>query len=314
MQGEIDEQERQAIYEWVEADPRHAVAFARMEAAWDMAARLRASPPPVESAAPVEEAPTVSPATRRKVIGGFIAASAVAGLATAGWRYAKNVELYRTGVGERRIVKLSDGSEVHLNTASTIEVAMKADTRRVHLVKGEALFEVAHDPSRPFLVDAASAQLRAIGTAFNVRIREDVVELTVTQGVVAVTQPGDLGHKPRGPRIAAGDGAVIRSGAVASTALGGQVLRQRTAWQNGVIELDGETLAQAVEEFNRYRAQPIIIGDARLANIRVGGRFEVNEADKFLTALASSFPIHAVAVADGSVLLVPQQENISETE
>ncbi len=277
-----------------------------MDSAWEMAGRLRANPPPMDLAPPL-----LAPAdpfwfSRRKLVGGFIAASVVAGAATAAWRYAGDVDLYRTRVGERRVVALADGSRVHLNTASTIEISLKKDRRQLRLVKGEALFEVAHDPSRPFLVNAASARLRAVGTAFNVRIRENVVELTVTEGVVAVAQSGDPVLRPRGAHIAAGDGAVIRAGAVAPTVLGGEVLRQRTAWQEGVIEFEGETLPQAVEEFNRYRAQPIIVGDPRLSNIRVGGRFEVDEADKFLLALESSFPIKAITSADGSVLLMPR--------
>ena len=277
-----------------------------MQSAWEMAGRLRASPPPVELDPPliVPDAPLWL--TRRRVVGGCVAASVAGGLATAAWRYEGDVDLYRTRVGQRRIVTLADGSRVHLNTASTIEVALKKDRRQVRLVKGEALFEVAHDASRPFLVDAASARLRAVGTAFNVRIRENLVELTVTEGVVAVAQTGDPVLRPKGPHIAAGDGAIIRAGAVAPTVLGGQVLRQRTAWQEGVIEFQGETLPQAVEEFNRYRAQPIIVGDARLDNIRVGGRFEVDEADKFLLALESSFPVKAILSADGSVLLMPR--------
>jgi transmembrane sensor len=122
---------------------------------------------------------------------------------------------------------------------------------------------------------------------------------------VAVSPGGEVVRKPMSaPHIAAGGGAVIRPGAVAPTVLDEDVLRQRMAWREGVIELDGETLAQAVEEFNRYRVEPIIIGDARLANIRVGGRFEVGEADKFLQALEAGFPIRAIPSADGSLLLV----------
>lgn len=307
MQAGISDAERRAIFDWVEADPRHAVAFARMEAAWGMAGRLRADPPPMEKpTAPVFDDAADQWLSRRRVVGAFAVASVVAGAATAAWRYAKDVELYRTQVGERRVVALADGSRVHLNTASTIEVAMKEDRRLVRLIKGEAMFEVAHDRQRPFLVDAGSARLRAVGTAFNVRIRENVVELTVTEGVVAVVQAGDS-MRTAAPHIAAGDGAVIRSSAVAPTVLSDQVLRQRTTWQDGVIELEGETLPQAVEEFNRYRTQPIVVGDARLANIRIGGRFEVDEADKFLTALTSSFPVDAIKSADGSVLLVARQ-------
>jgi transmembrane sensor len=308
LQADPDAAERRAIFEWIEADPRHAVAFARMEAAWDLAGRLRANPPALEKVStPQLDGDADQWLSRRRIVAGFVAATAVGGAGTAAWRYARDVELYRTQVGERRVVLLADGSRVRLNTGSTVEVALKKDRRLVRLVRGEALFEVAHDKARPFLVDAGSAQLRAVGTAFNVRIRENVVELTVTEGVVAVAETSDAVRRTAAPHIAAGDGAIIRPGAVAPTALDGQVLRQRTAWQDGVIEFEGETLPQAVDEFNRYRAQPIILGDARLANIRVGGRFEVDEADKFLTALTSSFPVDAIKSPDGSVLLVARQ-------
>lgn len=273
-----------------------------MEAAWEAGERLRASPPPVET--PDVAVHVAPPVSRRALVGGSLVAAIVAGAATAVWRHASDVELYHTRLGQRRTITLADGSRIHLNTASAVEVALRRSTRRIRLVKGEALFEVAHDPERPFLVEAGSARLRAIGTAFNVRIRDTVVELTVTEGIVAVGESTADLHRATAPKVRAGGGAVIGSGAVAPTALDSAILRQRTAWQDGVIELDGETLAQAVAEFNRYRGQPIVIGDPRLANLRVGGRFEIDEADKFLTAVEASFPVNAIAAADGSILLV----------
>jgi transmembrane sensor len=308
LQGDVGARERQAIRDWIEADPHHAVAFARMEAAWEAGERLRACPPPVEAEpAQAEVGITSTPRpllSRRSILAGSAAATLVAAVGTAIWRYAQDVELYRTRLGERRNILLADGSRIHLNTASTVEVSLRKDSRRIHLVKGEALFEVAHDSSRPFLVDAGAAKLRAVGTAFNVRIREAVVELTVTQGVVAVAENTAAVQRVDARHVAAGDGAVIRGGAVAPTALNPNLLRQRVAWQDGVIELDGETLSQAVDEFNRYRSQPIIVGDPRLANLRVGGRFEVDEASKFLTAVEGSFPVQAIIADDGSILLV----------
>lgn len=279
-----------------------------MEAAWEAGERLRACPPPIE-AEPIETVDEAIRAAnprlnRRSVLVGSATATVVAAVGTAIWRYAQDVELYRTQLGERRDIRLADGSRIHLNTASTVEVSLRKDSRRIHLVRGEALFEVAHDPSRPFLVDAGAAKLRAVGTAFNVRIREAVVELTVTEGVVAVAEDAAAVRRIDARHVAAGDGAVIRSGAVAPTSLNPDLLRQRVAWQDGVIELDGETLSQAVDEFNRYRARPIIIGDPRLANLRVGGRFEVDEASKFLTAVEGSFPVQAITADDGSILLV----------
>ena len=299
--------ERQEVYAWVSADPRHAVAFARMEAAWEASERLRAAPPSLEPVAVArpEGRRAASSAGRRTFLLGAGTAASAAVAATVGWRLLDNVERYRTRVGERRIVALSDGSTLTLNTASTVEVAFTAKARHLKLIRGEALFEVAHDPSKPFLVEAGAARFRALGTAFNVRVRPDIVELTVTQGVVAVVAgESDVDRMPGARRIVAGGGAVVRSGAVAATALDEQHLRQRTAWQDGVLEFDGESLAQVVGEFNRYRRQPIVIGDARLESLRIGGRFEVDEADRFLTALTSSFPIEAVATSDGGVLLV----------
>lgn len=304
MQEGASASERQAIADWIEADPRHAVAFARMEAAWEAGDRLRASPPPIEAPDAAAEINGRSRVSRRTLVGAGLAASIATVGATVAWRYTSDVDLHHTRLGERRIITLADGSRIHLNTASAVEVAMRKHSRRVRLVKGEALFEVAHDPGRPFLVDAGAARLRAVGTAFNVRIRDTVVELTVTEGVVAVAEDAADVHRPDVSKIAAGGGAVIGSGAMAPTALNATVLRQRTAWQDGVIELDGETLAQAVEEFNRYRGAPIIVGDPRLANLRVGGRFEVDEAEKFLTAVEGSFPVDAIPAADGSILLV----------
>jgi transmembrane sensor len=304
LQGGACASERQAIADWIEADPRHAVAFARMEAAWEAGDRLRASPPPIKASDAASEINGKPRVSRRTLVGAGLAASIATVGATVAWRYVGDVDLHHTRLGERRVITLADGSRIHLNTASAVEVAMRKHSRRIRLVKGEALFEVAHDPARPFLVDAGAARLRAVGTAFNVRIRDTVVELTVTEGVVAVAEDAADVHRPDAPKIAAGGGAVIGSGAMAPTALNATVLRQRTAWQDGVIELDGETLVQAVEEFNRYRQAPIIVGDPRLANLRVGGRFEVDEAEKFLTAVEGSFPVDAIPATDGSILLV----------
>lgn len=284
-----------------------------MEAAWEAAERLRAAPPELEPAAEAVADVQPSPggfargSSRRRLMFGSLAAASAAIAATVGWRLVSNVELYRTGVGERRQITLTDGSHVTLNTASTIELAFNETQRRVRLVRGEALFEVAHDARRPFLVDAGAARFRALGTAFNVRMRPDVVELTVTEGIVGVVAEAGRGETPVGAKVAAGSGAVVRSGAVAPTALDGQNLRRRTAWQGGVLEFDGESLGQAVDEFNRYRRQPIVIGDARLEALRIGGRFEVDEADKFLAALTTSFPIEAIRTADGGILLVERQ-------
>jgi transmembrane sensor len=220
---------------------------------------------------------------------------------------ARRGRRYVTRVGERRKVRLADGSAVTLNTDSEIRVSFSRDRRDLQLKRGEALFEVARDASRPFVVAAGEASVRAVGTAFNIRLRDRLTEVTVTEGVVAVhdrrsgrstTAAAKAGH------VSAGGGMVVAPGAVASINLDSEALRTRLAWRQGMIELRGETLEQAVAEFNRYSARKLIIGDPRIASIRVGGEFGINESDKFVEALKTGFDVRATSGDSGDIYLV----------
>ena len=264
---------------WLDADPAHAVAFARVEAAWERAERLKAMPHAAEEPA--------FQVTRRMAAG---LAVGVLGLGAAGgWLMTRNpVEI--TARGERRTVSLPDGSRVELNTDSRIAIAYSETRRDIVLTRGEALFEVAKDPARPFVVQAGEAQVRAVGTAFNIRMREKVVELTVTEGVVAVDERAAAA--PR--QVSEGKGAVIATGAVAEVNLDPEVLRRRLLWRDGVVEFEGDTLEQAATEFNRYNDRRLVVADPQVASIRVGGRFGTHEVDRFLVALQAGFPVRAV--------------------
>ena len=264
---------------WLDADPAHAVAFARVEAAWERAERLKAMPHAAEEPA--------FQVTRRMAAG---LAVGVLGLGAAGgWLMTRNpVEI--TARGERRTVSLPDGSRVELNTDSRIAIAYSETRRDIVLTRGEALFEVAKDPARPFVVQAGEAQVRAVGTAFNIRMREKVVELTVTEGVVAVDERAAAA--PR--QVSEGKGAVIATGAVAEVNLDPEVLRRRLLGRDGVVEFEGDTLEQAATEFNRYNDRRLVVADPQVASIRVGGRFGTHEVDRFLVALQAGFPVRAV--------------------
>lgn len=222
-------------------------------------------------------------------------------------RTFSGMERYETSVGEIRDIALEDGSTLHLNSDSEAEVRFTDNGRKVRILKGEASFEVAHDTSRPFDVEARSAVIRAVGTAFNVRLRPSLVELTVTQGIVTV-HSGDLVQR----KVPAGSGAVIQPRTIDLTRLGAKLIDQRTAWRDQMVELDGETIEQAAGEFNRYRAAPILIGDTRVASLRIGGRFRIGESRQFLSALQLSLPIRAVNGEDGSVMLLYRDEPADE--
>jgi transmembrane sensor len=259
----------------------------------DFRSAREAEPPPVDE----RPARLIG---RRGLLAGLAVAAAAAGVVgTVALRLARDVDHYRTAVGETRTVRLADGSLLHLNTNSSVEVSLGDTMRSIRLLKGEAQFDVAHDAHRPFIVDADGTLVRAVGTMFNVRLRQDVTELTVIEGIVAVRN----GQSPV-RRVASGRSAAVRSGSIAVTPLDPARIKQRIAWQEGMVEFDGETLAQAVEEFNRYRATPLVIGDPALASLRVGGAFRLSRSDDFVQALESGFGVRAVPGNDRSVILV----------
>ena len=289
---------RTAIAAWIAHDPAHAVAFASAEAAWESTGRLKAIHG-IE-AAPAPRRWSLIPAgpTRRHILaGGAAAAASAAGLGT--FLLLDQGQKYSTRVGEVRDVGLADGSRLHLNTDSQVKVQLDQHRRLLQLLRGEAYFDVAHDALRPFDVGVPGAIVRALGTAFNIRIRDAVVELTVTQGIVGIrTTDGAMRKVP------AGETAVIQPRTVAVTKMDSKAIDGRVAWRAGVIVLNGESVAEAVAEFNRYRAAPMVIGDQRVGRLRIGGRFKTDESRPFLEALEQTLPVRAVANDDGSVLLL----------
>ncbi len=298
-------QDEAEICRWVEADPRHAVAFARAEAAWETAERLK-SPAAEVNLPPM--AAIVSEEQQRRLSRNIMMAAAAAVFlfivaAIVTMRTFSGIDRYETRIGEVRDIALSDGSILHLNSDSEAEVRFTGNGRKVRIVKGEASFDVAHDRNRPFDVEARSALIRAVGTAFNVRLRPSLIELTVTQGIVTVRSGNRVAE-----HVGAGSGAVIQPRSIALTRLDPRMIGQRTAWRDQMVELDGETIEQATGEFNRYRTAPILIGDNRISSLRIGGRFRITDSKEFLSALQLSLPVRVVDGEDGSVMLLYRDE------
>lgn len=297
LENGASDAERAQAERWIAASPEHAVAFARARTAWRATRELDTEPEVgMNDVAPAR-------VSRRGVLAGGLGALALtlAGLA-GGWLWRREPVL-TTRVGETRELTLPDGSHVVLNSDSALEVAYRKDRRLLRLKHGEAFFDVAHNPARPFDVEVGETMLRALGTAFNVRDRGTVVELTVSHGVVGVREGQSSLHK-----VPAGNFAIIHPDAVAVAAYDAASLSQKTAWRNHVIELNGDSLAQAVEEFNRYRPAAIVIGDQRVAALRVGGRFQTDESAQFIEGLEQSMPVRAVKDSDGGVLLLYADE------
>lgn len=332
LAGEPDEALRAEVAAWIEADPHHAVAFARAEAVWDMTARLHRADESVPGANPEAEAlsgaggaarqaesaryrddlsrPVVfvtDPARRRFLALGAAALSCTA-VGALSLHYWMRPDRIATRIGEVRDIRLPDGSHMHLNTATEVELSFARGRRLIRLISGEAFFRVSGAGAVPFFVDAAGAVIRALDSAFNVRLRSDLLELVVAEGAVAVRAAAEAART-----VTAGEAAFVRSQAVTITPVDRAELEQKTAWRDHMVELNGETLVQAVQEFNRYRTAPLIIGDSRIGGYRVGGRFDTGQAEQFVAAMEENFPIRGVRGSDGSILLLYRDDARDET-
>ncbi len=294
----------EAFNRWLEADIRHRVAYLRLEAAWRRAERLKELKPLDGGVDPDLLAAARPPRWRRlpmAMAAGLATVVACAGVWAAWVRY--DGQQYETHVGCRSRIVLEDGSIIDLNTNSELRVRFDDKRRDIKLLRGEGRFQVAHDATRPFVVSAAGADLRAVGTEFSVRLRDSAqVEVLVTEGEVAIDSDRPQQHAA----LHAGDAALVRNDRVSVSRVDAQDLARRLAWTSGQLEFRGETLDFAVAEFNRYNRRHISLADPRLAQLRIGGSFKSTDPDSFAAALASTFGLKvATGEAEAIVLRSP---------
>lgn len=320
---------------WLARSAAHRVAFIRLEHAWQQSARLkvlaagtdhhRASARVKLPAAAAPGASNGQPGARAYAAAGqdgrqgsparlirrplrYLAAAAMLLLAlSAGWswqHYASVSEAdYQTAVGSLDTVKLADGSSMTLNSNSHVHVALSHGKRAVDLRQGEAFFEVAKDPNRPFIVRAGTRRVTAVGTAFAVRRDEGDLRVIVTHGTVRL-ETDNVSGTPRqattllpagSVAIADPSGVLVRSDSL-------QQARDFLAWRDGYLSFHNTTLANVVAEFNRYNTRQIVIDDPSVAAMRVGGNFRWSNADAFVRLLEQGFPIHVVQRGDTLLL------------
>lgn len=214
---------------------------------------------------------------------------------------------FGTAIGEQRRVDLPDGSILHLNTDSQIQVRFQAGRRDVELLRGEALFSVAKDPGRVFTVKVGDSEFRAVGTAFNLRMDPARgVQLTVTEGrvrvvVPATTMPADttasagagLPAKAAPTEITVDAGKAVTVAATAQTVepLRAAELEAATAWTRGMILFEAEPLGRAIQEISRYSALRFIIEDRSINDIPVSGYFRTGDIDGLIGTLEGNFPV-----------------------
>jgi transmembrane sensor len=203
---------------------------------------------------------------------------------------------------------MSDGSKVTLNTDSRIRVAVTQTERRVELQQGEAFFEVAKDPSRPFVVTVGEKRVIAVGTAFSVRRNGNEVRVAITDGRVRFE---DAEQPPMAPGTGVDEKILtLPAGSIARATNAGVLVQRRPipeiqsdlSWRTGYLIFHDMALADAIAEFNRYNVRKIFIDDPTVATIRVSGKFRSTQIEAFVRLLEEGFPVRAQSVGDRIVL------------
>lgn len=208
-------------------------------------------------------------------------------------------QTYRTRLGERMAVTLADGSALHLNTKSAVRVTYSPTQRRVELLDGQAFFDVAKAPRRPFIVFAGDRSVKALGTRFDVRLEGKTVQVALLEGSILVAN-----------ETVQAESAVRMKPNEVLSATGGQVaisyradISRIASWKDGMVLFDNTPLDEAIAELNRYSAAQIKIDDPRLNAIRVSGSFPAGGSTAFTEAVEEIYPIKSVRAPDGNILL-----------
>jgi transmembrane sensor len=330
LEGQTTPQLWDDFQAWLETDKRHEAAFIRLRTAWTRCDRFKllrpadgrvdqnllGQVPIVDTDDPAPESDRVGAAEppqdridrRRWLLFVGATAAATAGVGMLGWLSAEHRRwtYFETDVGGNKRAVLADRSLVLLNTDSRLRVRLANARRDSELIRGEAFFTVAHEKSRPFYVKAGRTLVCAIGTAFSVRIHDDrSVEVLVASGRVAMgtTEPGSgsgsqvlpVSAPQAGPDESVSDGP----GSLHIRQQPPGYVARKLAWTTGNISFDGETLTEAVSEFNRYNRRHLVIADPAIAHMKVGGSFEANDPESFAATLEKHFGVQRMPAGRG---------------
>lgn len=311
----LDPEQTLKFEEWLRADPRHTAAIERMEQTHALLARLPFAAGRLDEAGKSER-------SERPARGGWgwrwpagLAAAAAFAL-VAGWPGASPGPAtasvrYATASGGYERAELNDGSIVELNANSEVKVDFAAGERRVTLLAGEAHFHVARDEKRPFVVTAGDYSVRAVGTAFSVRLAPVAVEVLVTHGKVLVSQQETKRAAPvpsaNRPMLEAGQRVVIEPGAPPSAqrveTVAPEALRAALAWQERRLVFTDTPLREVVDRFNQRNRTRLVLGDSELGSRLVGGVFAVDNVEAFVRLLEDSGDIVSERQPGGEIVL-----------
>jgi transmembrane sensor len=301
--------EQDEFFQWLAADPRHGEWFSRHQRTWkefNLLAQWR----PEHSAEPNPDL-LAKPRARARRLAWIAPLAVAAALAVAffSWREFRATfpDAPTTVMAELATRVLEDGSTVELRGDSEISVNFTRAERRVALVRGEAFFTVAKNAARPFVVRANGVDVHAVGTAFNVRLDPQAVEVLVTEGTVRVTPPlrsdGETG--PELPLVEARHRAIVPTQPSAPpqvVAVSEEDVARALAWQPRLLDFESTPLAQVVAEFNARNRTQLVVEDEALAGLPIVATFRSDNVEGFVRLLEANGSVRAERRGDTIVL------------
>jgi transmembrane sensor len=293
------------------ADPQNLAAWERVARGWDYFDTVALAPEMIaarQTALGDSFRHEIAPPAR-KLAG--VAAAVLLGLALAagGFWWSGLPDDYRTAHGERRMVTLSDGSRISLDSDSEVTVRYRHQARELELLRGQARFDVAHDKARPFSVLAGDRKVVATGTAFNIDLAGPKVLVTLIEGRVLVYDAKGAAAEisqpqlPRPRQIALKAGEQLSLAPAAAPVIAPVNIQQVTAWTAGQIIFENEPLASVVERVNRYGTVRIVIDDPAVAALRISGVFNAGDVAGAVDIITQYLPVQAVTREDGRLSL-----------
>ncbi len=297
LQGETATEADWLSFErWLQSKPSHAKAYETLEGLWidleyspiakDLGGR------PLVAARRRRQSARRSPQSLNRQAwlgaGAAIAAGLVVAVGVGVWAPGVASQTYETPTGQTRVITLADGTHIRLNAASKIVVSLGRDARRVQMADAEAVFDVAHDTKRPFLISVGDRQIRVVGTEFNLRHRADLVDLTVLRGIVEVRPAEALDATPT--RVTVGQELIHTAGQTAWL-LKVSDPDQAFAWTNGQLIYRDQPLSDVAADLSRRFAMPVRTADAKTAAVRFSGVLVTDNEKDVLRRLEAYAPV-----------------------
>lgn len=263
---------------WLAASTAHMIAFIRLEEMWKRADRLKALAPQSKQEARFSRRLASDKVLRRSI--GAAAIAAIIGAAVIFTPSQPAETVYSTAIGGHKLLKLADGSRIDLNTNTTLRLSRSVNGVTARLDKGEAFFQIKHDPDRLFVVLAGRHRVTDIGTEFLVRAQPNHLEVALISGSARLDAPDGRMQTPI--LLRPGDELTVANNLITTTRKSTRRLAEELGWRRGMLFFENTPLGDVVAEFNRYGERKIVVADQKTARTPLSASFPTDGSDSFL--------------------------------